>query len=213
MQDILNNLPQIMAAYGVYLIAVLSPGPANLAIIGTSISHGRRAGMTMAAGVFAGSFTWAMAAALGLAAVLKTYASLLEVLKIVGALYLLYLGYKALRSAMRKDDLAVGPGQAALQNPRQIFLRGYGIHLTNPKAIFGWLSVISLGLPAGASLDAVALIVGGCLLTGFTTFMSYAVLFSTPAALRAYRSARRWIEGAMALMFGAAALKLMTARL
>lgn len=213
MQDVLNNLPQIMAAYMVYLVAVLSPGPANLAIIGTSISQGRRAGMTIAAGVFAGSFTWAMSAALGLAALLKTYASLLEILKIVGALYLMYLGYKALRSAMRKDETSIGFGPAAPQTAWQTFLRGYGIHLTNPKAIFGWVSFISLGLPTGASLEAVAILVGGCLLTGFTTFMTYAILFSTPAALKGYKAARRWIDGIMALLFGVAAFKLMTARL
>lgn len=212
MQDVLNNLPQILAAYLVYLVAVLSPGPANMAIASTAITNGRREGMTIAAGVFAGSMTWAFAAALGLAALLKTYATLLEVLKIVGGLYLLYLGYKALRSAMRKDDPASGI-VASRTHGRSTFLRGYAIHLTNPKAIFGWLSIISVGLPPGASVEAVALIVGGCLATGFTVFMGHAILFSTPTAFVVYKAARRWIDGAMALLFGAAALKLLTARL
>ncbi len=69
--------------------------------------------------------------------------------------------------------------------------------MTNPKAIFGWLATISLGLPPGASASSVVLVVGGCLLTGFTVFMSYAFLFSTRRALSLYRSARRPLDALM----------------
>lgn len=212
MREVLSHWPQVMAAYAVYLAAVLSPGPAILAIISASITQGRRTGLTLAAGVFAGSFTWAMAAALGLAALLKSYAHLLEILKILGGLYLLYLGYKALRSALRKDGPVAAPLADSVKTSRQIFLRGYAIHLTNPKAVFAWLAIISLGLPPGASADAIAIVVGGCLLTGAVAFSSYALLFSTGGALAAYRAARRWIDGTMAVLFGLAAAKLMTTR-
>lgn len=214
MIDIAQHWPQVIAAYTIYLVAVISPGPAVLAIISASIAGGRRTGLTLAAGVFAGSFTWAFAAAIGLAAVLQTYAHLLQILKIAGGLYLLYLGYKALRSALRKQDMG-GAQAAALgaKSGRQIFLRGYAIHLTNPKAIFAWVAIISVGLPANASADAVAIVVSGCLLTGMIVFSSYALLFSTSRALAAYTAARRWIDGAMAALFCAAGMKLLTVRI
>ncbi|MCM2477150.1 LysE family translocator [Rhizobium sp. CG5] len=213
MNEIVQNLPQIMATYLVYVVAVISPGPATLAIVSTSIAQGRRAGLTMAAGVFAGSFTWAMAASLGLAALLTHYAQLLQILKIAGGLYLLYLAYKALRSALRKTETLPAAGSASPRTLKQTFLRGYAIHLTNPKAILGWLAMISIGLPAHASIATVGFIVGGCLATGLSVFTGYALLFSTAGALAVYRRARRGIEGTMALLFGVAGVKLLTARL
>ena len=58
-----------------------------------------------------------------------------------------------------------------------------------------------------------ALIIGGCMIMGFTTFMSYAAIFSTPHALKVYKSLRRWIEGAMATFYCLAGLKLLASRI
>lgn len=215
MSEIVQHLPQVVAAYLVYLVAVMSPGPAVMAIVSTSIAEGRRSGLAMAAGVFAGSFTWAMAASIGLATVLTHYAGVLHAVKIAGGLYLLYLAYKALRSASRTDSarhLAAAEAAPA-RSLKRTFLLGYAIHLTNPKAIFAWVAIISLGLPDGASAQAVALVVGGCLLTGLTVFTSYAVLFSTGPAFRAYRAARRGIDATMGVLFAAAGIKLLTSRI
>lgn len=215
MNDIVQHWPQIMAAYLVYLVAVLSPGPAVLAIISTSIAEGRRSGLAMAAGVFAGSCTWAITASVGLAALLTRYAGLLQMVKIAGGLYLLYLAYRALRSASRAVDMPslAAADRAPSRSLRRTFLLGYAIHLTNPKAIFAWVAIISLGLPAGAPAASVVLIVGGCLLTGLVAFTTYAILFSTGPAFRAYRAARRRIDAAMGVLFAAAGIKLLLSRI
>jgi threonine/homoserine/homoserine lactone efflux protein len=207
MQVILENLPQVLSAYLVYLVAVLSPGPATMAIASASLGQGRRQGFTMAAGIFCGSMTWALAASAGLATVLTHYAHAVTVLRIVGGLYLLYLALRAFRSAASATDPMAR--DTAAKSFRHTFLRGYAIHLTNPKAIFAWLAILSLGLPAGATGVTVAVIVAGCLTTGFTVFMGYAWLFSLPGALRAYRSARRYIEGTLAVLFTAAGTRLL----
>lgn len=210
MTEILQHWPQVFAAYIVYLVAVLSPGPATMAIASASLGEGRRHGLTIAAGIFCGSMTWATAASLGLAALLSQYAQALIVIRVLGGLYLLYLAWRAFRSAAsRIDPLSVSKAAKSLKHT---FLMGYAIHLTNPKAIFGWLAIISLGLPANATPTAVAIVVGGCLVTGLTVFMSYALLFSTPGALRIYRAARRYIDGTMAVLFAAAGVKMLTFR-
>lgn len=213
MHDTLSYLPQILPAYLAYIIAVISPGPAIMAIVSTSMMHGRKAGMTISLGIFAGSFTWACAAALGLATLLNTYAIALEILKIFGGLYLLYLAYKAVRAARASGDLQATVTEAKAPSYRSLILRGYGIHVTNPKAIFAWLAIIALGMPQGAPASVAGLIIGICTTTGFIVFMGYAVLFSTPQALRIYRGLRRWIEGAMAAFYCFAGLKLLTSRI
>ncbi|MBR0554104.1 LysE family translocator [Ciceribacter sp. L1K23] len=210
MTEVLQHWPQVMGAYVVYLVAVLSPGPATLAIVSTSLSQGRQRGMTIAAGIFCGSMTWAILASLGLAAILPHYAQALVLMRILGGLYLLYLAWRAFRSATsRTDRRSVENVKASL---KRVFLKGYAIHITNPKAIFAWLAIISLGLPAEATPTAVGIVVGGCLLTGFAVFMSYAMLFSTPRASRIYDAARRYIDGTLAALFTLACLKLLTSR-
>lgn len=213
MTEILVYLPSVWPAYVAYLVAVLSPGPAVFAIIGTAIAQGRKAGLTIAFGIFAGSATWAAAAALGMAALLRHYAFALEILKIAGGIYLLYLGWKAFRAARLKEvDLSLGM-EAAQTSTRQLLLRGYAIHVTNPKAIFAWLAIISLGLPEAAPAPAIAVIIGLCLTSGFLIFTGYAMLFSTSQALRGYRATRRWVEGAMSVFYCLAGIRLLTSRL
>ncbi|MBO9195753.1 MULTISPECIES: LysE family translocator [unclassified Rhizobium] len=212
MHETLSYLPQILPAYIAYIVAVISPGPAIMAIVSTSMVHGRKAGMTISLGIFAGSFTWACAAALGLATILNTYAVALEILKIFGGLYLLYLAYKAFKAVRANPDIQQATTPKNMST-RALLLRGYGIHVTNPKAIFAWLAIIALGMPQGAPASVAGLIVGICLTTGFIVFMGYAVLFSTPQALKIYSSLRRWIEGAMAAFYCFAGLKLLTSRI
>ena len=213
MHETFAYLPQILPAYIAYIVAVISPGPAIMAIIGTSMIHGRKAGMTISLGIFGGSMTWAIAAAAGLATLLQTYAMALEVLKIFGGIYLLYLAYKAFRAVRANGELQTAAMEQKTPSFKSLILRGYGIHVTNPKAIFAWLAIIALGMPQGAPASVAGLIVGICLTTGFIVFMGYAVLFSTPQALKIYSSLRRWIEGAMAAFYCFAGLKLLTSRI
>jgi threonine efflux protein len=212
MHQALAYLPQILPAYIAYVIAVISPGPAIMAIISTSMTQGRKAGMTISLGIFAGSLTWACAAALGLATILQTYAIALELLKIFGGLYLLYLAYKAFRAVRANPDL---PTQAVAREAtfKSLVLRGYAIHVTNPKAIFAWLAIIALGMPQGAPASVAVLIITVCTATGFTVFMTYATLFSTQHAVNIYKGMRRWIEGAMAAFYCFAGIKLLTSRI
>lgn len=210
MQDILQHAPQVISAYLIYLVAVLSPGPATMAIASASLGQGRRHGLAIAAGIFCGSMTWAFAASIGLATLLTHYAHAVTALRILGGLYLLYLAWRAFRSAASANDPMMD--KRSHLGMRRTFLMGYAIHLTNPKAIFAWLAIISVGLPPDATPAAVAIIVSGCLLTGFIVFSGYALLFSTPGALAVYRSARRYIDGALAVLFTSAGIKLLIFR-
>lgn len=212
MHQALAYLPQILPAYIAYIIAVVSPGPAIMAIISTSMTQGRRAGMTISLGIFAGSFTWACAAALGLATLLQTYAMALETLKILGGIYLLYLAYKAFRAVRANPDMPTD-APVKVTTFKSLVLRGYGIHVTNPKAIFAWLAIIALGMPQGAPASVAVLIVAICLTTGFAVFMAYAMLFSTQHAVNIYKGMRKWIEGAMAAFYCFAGIKLLTSRI
>jgi threonine/homoserine/homoserine lactone efflux protein len=86
------------------------------------------------------------------------------------------------------------------------------MHLTNPKAIFVWLSIVALALPASAHRSDALLIVAGCIPIGLAVFCSYALIFSTMPARRAYLRTRRWFDGSLAVLFGYAGIRMLTSR-
>ncbi|MCY1269882.1 homoserine/Threonine efflux protein [compost metagenome] len=141
------------------------------------------------------------------------YAQALFALKIVGGLYVLFLATKAGRSAFTSDDRFGTLTVVSVQEKGvRLYQRGLFMHLTNPKALLSWIATMTLGLSPEASPSTVAVILAGCAVLSVTIFFGYAIVFSTAPMIRAYRRARRWIEGTLALVFGAAGLKLLFSR-
>jgi amino acid exporter len=213
MDQISIYLPGIMLAYTAFLLAIASPGPNVLAVIGTSMSFGRGSGVALALGVAAGSFCWALLAATGLSALLGAYASALAIIKIAGGLYLLFLAYKAFRSAASSHDIEATTLAGADRCPLRYFTRGFTIQMTNPKAALAWIAIISLGLHDGAPLWVGFSIVAGTTVLSIVIHSVSAVAFSTPAMVRLYARARRWIQGVLGAFFTVAGVRLLTSRL
>ncbi|WP_299624324.1 LysE family translocator [Pelagibius sp.] len=208
MTTVLAHLPDLMLAYLAYLVATVSPGPANVAVMAHAMRHGRLAGLQVAAGVLLGSLTWGVLAALGLSAFLFSYAELLSVVRLLGGLYLLWLAYRSLRAALGPTTLLqVGNGRD--RSAARCFGLGLAIHLTNPKSIFAWLAIIAIGVGPGAPAWVSFLVVGGCWLMGIVLYAGYALTFSTSRMIALYGTFRRWIEGMTAGLFGFAGVKLL----
>ncbi len=203
-----NNLPLILAAA---FVSSASPGPATLAIADTAMQAGRRTGLALAAGVVTGSLAWSIAAALGLAAIMASSAWTLEVLRYCGGAYLLYLAYRSGRSAVRGT---ADPERMAVEaSPSRAYAKGLALHLANPKAILFFGSLYTLGLSPQASPAELALVIVAVGLQSTAIFAGYALLFSHGRIAQAYRRLRRWFEGAFALLFAGAGLRVLTTRL
>jgi threonine efflux protein len=86
------------------------------------------------------------------------------------------------------------------------------MHLGNPKSVMAWLAIMTLGVGAEASTGRVAAAFLGCVALAVVVFGGYALLFSTPLMVRGYARLRRWIEGALAMVFTGAGLRLLTIR-
>ena len=201
----------VLLAYTACFVGTASPGPSNLAIMSLAMGSGRKAAFAFALGVMSGSFSWALLASLGLSAVLATYSQLLVAIRVAGGLYLLWLAWKSARSALAPRP----PIATVTRTPepsRRLYLRGLLLHLTNPKAILVWLSIVSLAVPATGSAAHTAPVVLGCMAIGVCVFSSYAVLFSTDTARRVYGAIRRWLDGSLAVVFGVAGFKLLMSR-
>ncbi|MGG4603677.1 LysE family translocator [Paenalcaligenes sp. Me131] len=207
----MEHLQQLLMVYMAYVIATASPGPSNMAIMGMAMSQGRGSALLLAFGVITGSLFWAVMAATGISAILATYANALFVIKIAGGLYLLYLAYKAAKSALS----AKIPSSVVARLPAhkwQIYRRGLLLHLTNPKAVLAWIAIMSLGLRPDSSTTTLLAIVFGCVMLSVVVFGGYAIVFSTAPMIRSYLKARRWIEGVLAIAFGYAGIRLLLSK-
>lgn len=202
------NLPLIMVAA---LVASASPGPATLAIAGTSMTSGRRRGLALAAGVMTGSLIWSISAALGLGAVMLAHAWAFEVMRYIGACYLLYLAYKSARSALAPKDRAVAG--IAIASARAAYAKGLALHLTNPKAILFFGSLFAIGVPPGTPVASLAVVIAAVGVQSMFVFHGYALLFSSPWIVAGYARLRRSFEAVFAVAFGIAGIKILTARL
>lgn len=205
-----------MAGYEMLLILIGwgvaggSPGPATLAISGTAMQAGRRAGLTIAAGIVAGSASWGIAAGLGMSAVMLAHVWVFEMVRYAGAAYLLYLAVKSLRRALRPGMMQAAGDAGDL---RRLFFKGMLLHVTNPKAILSWGAIYAIVLPAGAGMAQVWQLFAMLIAVSMLVFFGYGLLFSSPVIANGYARARRWFDGLFAALFGAASLKILTARL
>lgn len=117
------------------LVLNLSPGPDLLFILTRTLGGGRRIGIAAALGVSSGALMHVLAAALGLSVLLATSALAFNVVKYVGAIYLIWLGMQALRSAGKGLQLTVQPGPPL--TAWRAYRQGVLVDVLNPKvAIF-----------------------------------------------------------------------------
>ncbi len=212
METVSIYIPGIILAYSAFLLAIASPGPNILAVIGTSMGVGRSSGIALALGVACGSFTWALLTVAGLSALLATYASALIAIKIFGGCYLLWLAYKSFKSAASNHDIEQSELAGGKRSPFGYAKRGFIIQMTNPKAALAWIAIISLGLKQGAPLWVGLAIVFGTFALSIVIHTMYAIAFSTPAMVRIYSKARRYIQASLGAFFAFAGIKLLTSR-
>ncbi len=200
-------LAGFIAAYSILLVAALSPGPSVALLIGIATRQGRTPALVATLGIAFGSVTINVATLLGVGLILSQAAWAMSVLRIIGACYLLYLGYKAFRQALNPPQL-----QSVELDERNLgghFLTGYLLQVTNPKAIAFWLVIASIGAVDGASVGIVALFLFGAFLISFGCHGAWAIALSINSIRSSYDKKKRWIEMSLGGFFTFAAYKLL----
>jgi threonine/homoserine/homoserine lactone efflux protein len=136
----------------------LAPGPDNIFVLAQSALYGRKAGILVTLGLCTGLLVHTAAVSLGVAAVFQTSVLAFNLLKIVGAIYLLYLALQAFRTgAVRLDQT----GEAKLAR-RKLYSRGIIMNITNPKvAIFFLAFLPQFADPSRGSVTIQMLMFGG----------------------------------------------------
>ncbi len=191
-----------LAALGLLLI----PGPAVLYIVTRSVSQGRRAGLVSVGGIELGSLTHALAAALGLSALLLASALAFDIVKYVGAAYLIYLG---MRTILTRNDHP--QAETTPKSHSRLFTQGYLVNLLNPKiALFFYAFLPQFVDPSRGSVVGQMLFFGALfVLLAACTDSTYALLSATigyrlTKAAR-FQSIRRYATGGIYIALGVVA--------
>ena len=121
------------------VVVTLAPGPDMTLFVSRTLSQGRRAGVVSFLGAITGVFVHTLFAALGLSALLAASATAFSVLKIVGALYLLWLAVDVL---LNGSSLDVSGSHQKPRSLRRVFLTGVGINLLNPKIVLFFVTFL-----------------------------------------------------------------------
>ncbi len=204
-------LPGIVAAYAILVMGASSPGPAVALLIGIATAQGRTPALVTTLGISLGSLTINILTMLGVGIALSQAAWTVNILRVIGAAYLLYLAYGAFSKAVQPPVLktVVSNHQTATKQ----FLVGYLLQVTNPKAISFWLAIASIGAVEGAAPHIVALFIAGAFLISFGCHGAWALALSLTSVRQGYIAVRRWIEATLGCLFTFFAYKLGTAEL
>jgi leucine efflux protein len=134
------------------LVFQLVPGPGTIAILNATARNGTAAGMAVVAGTLAGDFVYMVAAAAGLAAIMRASPLLFEALQWLGAAYLCWIGFQLLVS--RRASSASGDERR--RSRWSHFRQAFSVSLTNPKVVLFFVSFFPLFLKPSASTTTLA---------------------------------------------------------
>ena len=115
-------------------IVSVTPGPAVMCSMAQATRYGFRSSLAGIAGIQVGNLLFFICIAFGLGVVLTRATELFSVLRVLGAIYLFYLGLRIIASTFRRSSSAAFPCNLA-EPPRRLFLQGLLVQVTNPKAL------------------------------------------------------------------------------
>lgn len=191
-------------------VLALAPGPDNLFVLMQSAMHGRKAGFMVTLGLCSGLIFHTSAVALGVAVIFQTSVVAFTILKIAGALYLLYLAWQAFRASAT----ALDGSDTTTHTHGALYRRGILMNITNPKVTIFFLAFLpQFASPEYGAVAPQIFVLGGLFIaTALVIFGSIAALAGTLGSwLQRSPTAQVYLNRGAGVVFAGLALKLATA--
>lgn len=190
-----------MEVFLVGVIAALSPGPDFVVVMKNSLGLGRKYGVVTALGVASALIVHITYTILGFSIILEKSAVIFNLIKLAGAIYLLWLGYKGIRSKSYSENSNEVRVEKKLQTSiGQGFREGFLCNLLNPKAPLFFLSVFSQFLGHDTP-DWMRWIYGGeTILAIGIWFILLAILISNNYFRKLYQQYMHWFDRGLGII-------------
>lgn len=190
-------------------ILFATPGPDMSLFLAKTLSGGRWAGIAAMAGALTGCLVHTLAAALGLSALIAASATAFTALKVVGALYLLWMAYDALRNGSAFSMKAEAHTEP---NLKKVFLQGVGINLTNPKIILFFITFLPQFVAVGDPHAQGKLVFLGLYFVAISIPLAILMILGAERLIETLKARPKILRGmdfAFAGIFGAFAVKIL----
>lgn len=190
----MEALSVLVPVFAVFIPALILPGPDFVGVVRSSMTRGTTAGLLTTLGVTIGLGFYATLSLLGLSAILVEYQWLTWAVRVLGGLYLAWLGIKLLRAkpVQSGEEIARGPLSGEVRGSALLF--GFVVTLTNPKAIVLFASVFATAVTASTPLWLMVLMVALVMASSLTWYTIVSLFMSSAPVMRRFQHARHWIE-------------------
>jgi threonine efflux protein len=182
----------VATVFSVYVIGVVVPGPNFVAVVHKAVSGNRREALLLVAGIVTISLFWASCAILGIGMVFAIFPWLAFVVRIAGAMYLMWFGLRLLISA--KKNRGQAPSQSQAPEARSPYLQGVVTNIANPKSIAFFAAVFSSATPEHVSAPTFLAMLAVVCATASLWYGTVALVLSHATFATAYRRAKRWVD-------------------
>jgi len=193
----------ILTLAGLQALIAISPGPAAVVTIKTAASQGVKAGLALSFGLACAILIWASAALAGLSIVFEVAPYLQTSLRIVGGLFLIWIGWTMWRHA--RTPLP-DPGAAPAIGAARLLRLGLLTNLTNPKALAYFAAVFVGIMPADPNFAMALTILAVIFVVELAWYAALSIAFSRPSPRRAYQRGKTFIDrtfGGIVALLGA----------
>ncbi|GAB6053617.1 LysE family transporter [Magnetospira thiophila] len=190
----MNEIHALLALSGIWLAAVITPGPNLLTTVHFTLSRSRRHGLWVVGGLATGTLLWATASAFGLALLFAQVGWLYLILKLLGSLYLIYLGVRLIlsRGIGSLHRLSRHPGLPA--SCLAAYRVGLLTNLSNPKTAVFFTSLYASLMPLTPPLWLQVSSIAAILCISISWYGGMAILFAQDRVAIFYDRARLWID-------------------
>jgi threonine/homoserine/homoserine lactone efflux protein len=154
------------------ILLALAPGPDNIYVLTQGITRGKKAAFVTTLGFTSGVMVHTLAAALGLSVIFQTSQLAFDIVKYIGAIYLLYLAYQAFKHRHTPLDL---DGSNSSKQLKQLYFRGLIMNLVNPKVSIFFLALLPQFVnPENGSITIQMILLGVSAM--FTTIIVFSII-------------------------------------
>ncbi len=203
-----RGVERLVAFAAVAAAIIVVPGPDMALVLRNGLARGRCAALVTALGINAGLVLWALAAALGIAALVHASSTAFTILRLVGAAYLVWLGIGALRDAWGGAAETSSP-DTVRRRTASPFRQGLLSNLLNPKIALVFTTLIPQFVDRGGSeLGQTFLLAGVFTLMGLLWLLGYALLVAKVGVMLRRPPIRRAVSAAAGAMLTALGLRL-----
>ncbi len=191
-----------LQVFAVGVAVAVAPGPDFFMVLRNSLTRGRLAGVMTALGIGSALVVHVVYSVLGLALVIASSPAVFSLIRVCGALYLLYIAGRALMSARTAMPDVRAEAERPTGSPLAGWREGFWCNLLNPKAALFFLSIFSQFMTPETPGSLRWVYGAEVVVTVTTWFVLLALFLSTGRMRRAYTSLARWVDGGVGLIFG-----------